>query len=125
MTPAANAKPRTGLHLSPAAPAASVAARQPVPTASRPTRESSVSSHKVRQCRLSYRGRDFHFVSYEGHPANERRGETAMPAMWYLMGPAKRWPVMEHNPDHPDHQEGKGLLKWLGTQELGLPRREA
>ena len=85
----------------------------------------SVSSHKVRQCRLSYRGRDFHFVSYEGHPANERRGETAMPAMWYLMGPAKRWPVMEHNPDQPDEEVEKGLLKWLSTQELGLPRREA
>ena len=84
-----------------------------------------MSSHKVRQCRLSFRGRDFHFVSYEGHPANERRGETAMPAMWYLMGPAKRWPVMEHVPDQPDDEVEKGLLKWLGTQELGLPRREA
>ncbi len=84
-----------------------------------------MSSHKVRQCRLSYRGRDFHFVSYEGHPANERRGETAMPAMWYLMGPAKRWPVMEHVADQPDDEVERGLLRWLGTQELGLPRREA
>ena len=84
-----------------------------------------MSSHKVKQCRLSYRGRDFHFVSYEGHPANERRGESAMPAMWYLMGPAKRWPVMEHNPDQPDDEVEKSLLKWLGTQELVGPRRYA
>ena len=121
-----NARAPTGLHLGHAAPAASVApgSLRP-PLKSRPTPECSVSSHKVRQCRLSYRGRDFHFVSYEGHPANERRGETAMPAMWYLMGPAKRWPVMEHVPEQPDDEVEKGLLKWLGTQELGLPRREA
>jgi hypothetical protein len=48
-----------------------------------------------------------------------------MPAMWYLMGPAKRWPVMEHLADQPDDEVEKGLLRWLGTQELGLPRREA
>lgn len=84
-----------------------------------------MSSHKVKQCRLSFRGRDFHFVSYEGHPANERRGEAAMPPMWYLMGPAKRWPVMEHHPDQPDEEVERGLLKWLSTQELGLPRRQA
>ena len=53
-----------------------------------------MSSYKVEQRRLSFRGRDFHFVSYEGRPANERRGEEASPPMWYLMGPAKRWPVM-------------------------------
>jgi hypothetical protein len=82
-----------------------------------------VSSHKVRQCRLSYRGRDFHFVSYEGQPANVRRGEPAMPPMWYLMGPAKRWPVMEHDPDQPDAEVELLLLEWLRTQDLGLPGR--
>jgi hypothetical protein len=84
-----------------------------------------VSSYKVRQCRLSYRGRDFHFVSYEAHRGNERRGESAMPAMWYLMGPAKRWPVMEDHPEQSDHEVETGLLAWLGAQELGLPRRDA
>ena len=37
-----------------------------------------------------------------------------MPAMWYLMGPAKRWPVMEHNPDQPDDEVEKGLLEVAG-----------
>ena len=84
-----------------------------------------MSSHKVRQCHLHYRGRSYHFVSYEGHPANERRGEAAMPPMWYLMGPAKRWPVMEHDPGQPDEEVEMRLLEWLGTQDLGLPRRPA
>lgn len=83
-----------------------------------------MSTHKVRQCRLSYHGRDFHFVTYEARPANERRGEAAMPSMWYLMGPAKRWPVMEHDPDQPESEVKVRLLAWLGGQDLGLPRRE-
>jgi hypothetical protein len=48
-----------------------------------------------------------------------------MPPMWYLMGPAKRWPVMEHDPGQPDEEVEMRLLEWLGTQDLGLPRRQA
>jgi hypothetical protein len=47
-----------------------------------------------------------------------------MPSMWYLMGPAKRWPVMEHDPDQPESEVKLRLLAWLGGQDLGLPRRE-
>jgi hypothetical protein len=82
-----------------------------------------VSTPRVRQCRLSYRGRDFHFVSYDGHPANARRGEPETPPMWYLMGPAKRWPVMEHDPQQSDDEVELQLLTWLGAQDLGPPRR--
>jgi hypothetical protein len=55
-----------------------------------------VSNYKSEQRRLVHRGREFHFVSYEGHIANERRGEKAMPPMWYLMSEGKRCPVMPH-----------------------------
>ena len=46
-----------------------------------------------------------------------------MPPMWYLMGPAKRWPVMEHDPDQPDTEVELRLRAWLGTQDLGLTGR--
>jgi hypothetical protein len=77
-----------------------------------------VSSYKVEQRRLSFRGRDFHFVSYEGRPANERRGEEASPPMWYLMGPAKRWPVMPQVLGQPDEDVDRALLGWLTRQEF-------
>jgi hypothetical protein len=85
------------------------------------SRKSNVSSYKVEQRRLSYRGRDFHFVSYEGRPANERRGEPAQPPMWYLMGPAKRWPVMLHVAGQPDEEVERGLREWLADQEFSRP----
>jgi hypothetical protein len=77
-----------------------------------------VSSYKVEQRRLSFRGRDFHFVSYEGRPANDRRGEAASPPMWYLMGPAKRWPVMLHVAGQSEEEVQRGLVNWLQDQEF-------
>ena len=77
-----------------------------------------MSSYKVEQCRVRYSGRDFHFVSYDGHPANERRGETAMPAMWYLMGPARRWPVIPQVAGQPVEEIEAALVDWLKEQGL-------
>jgi hypothetical protein len=78
-----------------------------------------LSTYKVEQRRVRYRGRDFHFVSYDGHPANERRGELAAPAMWYLMGPGKRWAVMPQVVGQPDDEIERALLGWLRAQGLG------
>src|ERR1043166_7079454 len=77
-----------------------------------------VSSYKVEQCRIHYRGRDFHFVSYDGHPANERRAEVAAPPMWYLMGPGRRWPVMPQVVGQADEEIERGLIEWLEQQGL-------
>lgn len=78
-----------------------------------------VSSYKVEQCRIHYRGRHFHFVSYEGHPANERRGELAAPPMWYLMGPGRRWPVIPHVLGQPEAEIERALVTWLRDQGVG------
>lgn len=75
-----------------------------------------MSSYKVEQRRIRYRGRDFHFVSYDARPANERRGEAAIPAMWYLMGPARRWPVMPQVPGQSDEELEAALVRWLESQ---------
>jgi hypothetical protein len=80
-----------------------------------------VSSYKIEQRHVTYRGRAFHFVSYDGQPANERRGEPAVPAMWYLMGPGKRWPVMEHVLGQDEDEVERALLEWLRQQGVGGP----
>lgn len=77
-----------------------------------------MSAYKVEQRRIRYRGRDFHFVSYDARPANERRGEPAAPAMWYLMGPARRWPVMPQVPGQSDEELEAALVRWLESQGI-------
>lgn len=78
-----------------------------------------VSTYKVQQHRIHYRGRDFHFVSYEGLPANARRGEPAVPPMWYLMGPGRRWPVMPQVLGQPEDDIERALVTWLRDRGLG------
>jgi hypothetical protein len=86
--------------------------------------EPAVSSYKFEQRRLIHRGREFHFVSYDAHPANERRGETAMPPMWYLMNEGKRRPVMEQVAGTPVEELDRTLLQWVETEIYGgEPRR--
>jgi hypothetical protein len=72
-----------------------------------------MSSFKVEQRRLLYRGREFHFVSYEGRAANERRGDPAEPPMWYLMAEGKRRAVMPHVVGDDPAMVERALLHWL------------
>jgi hypothetical protein len=55
-----------------------------------------MSSYKVEQRRLTHRGREFHFVSYEGQPGNVARQVAATVPTWFLMNGGKRWPVVPH-----------------------------
>jgi hypothetical protein len=79
-----------------------------------------VSSYKNEQRRLSHRGREFHFVSYEAQAANERRGEPAVPPMWYLMNEGKRRPVVPHVPGQTLVELDDALLQWVDEQVYGL-----
>jgi hypothetical protein len=81
--------------------------------------EFSVSSHKVEQRRLHHRGREFHFVSYDAQIANERRGEIAIPPMWYLMNEGKRRPVLPHVPGQELMELDGALLRWVDEQVFG------
>ncbi len=78
-----------------------------------------MSSHKVEQRRLHHRGREFHFVSYEAQLGNERRGEPAIPPMWYLMIEGKRCPVLPHVPGQELIELDGALLRWLDEQVFG------
>ena len=84
-----------------------------------------LSSYKVEQFRVRYSGRDFHFVSYDGHPANERRGEPAAPPMWYLMGPGRRWPVIPQVIGQPVAEIERALVAWLRDQGVGRAGKPA
>jgi hypothetical protein len=75
-------------------------------------------SYKIEQCHIRAGGRLFHFVSYDEQPANDRRGEPAVPAMWYLMGPAKRWPVMPQVTGQSQEDLEASLLDWVVGQGL-------
>jgi hypothetical protein len=59
----------------------------------------TLSGYKTTQHHILHRGREFHFVSYEGLPANLKNGTEATPATWYLMVAGKRLPVMPEQND--------------------------
>lgn len=84
-----------------------------------------MSSYKFEQRRLTHRGREFHFVSYDAQVANERRGELAMPPMWYLMNEGKRRPVMEHVPGTPIEELDRALLAWVELEIYAASPRRA
>lgn len=77
-----------------------------------------MSSHKVEQQHVVHGGRDFHFVSYSDQPANSRKSEPAVEPMWYLMGPARRWPVMPYAVGQAEEEIRRGLVAWLKSQGL-------
>ena len=80
-----------------------------------------MSSYRSEQRRLIHRGREFHFVSYEGRPANERRGETMLPPMWYLMREGKRSPVMPQVVGQEPAAVDRALVAWLDEHVFGKP----
>ena len=73
------------------------------------------------QRRLSHRGRDFHFVSYEARPANLARKEDAMPDTWYLVSTNNRWPAIPLLPDQPEPELIAALVLWLETSVFADP----
>ena len=72
-----------------------------------------MSAYRTLQHRLVHRGQTFHFVSYEGQPADVKRLQPAMPPSWYLMLAGKRWMVVpqvsETTPAELDRQFGEWL----------------
>ena len=72
-----------------------------------------MGSYKVQQRQLTYRGRAFHFVSYEGLDANPKKEQEATPATWFLMCAGKRWAVMPQVPDQDRSELSAQLGRWL------------
>lgn len=72
-----------------------------------------MSGYKVEQRRLTLRGREFHFVSYEGQLANPARQQPATVPTWFLMNAGKRWAVMPHQPGQEPDELDRLLTQWL------------
>lgn len=65
------------------------------------------------QHRLHYRGRDFHFVSYAGQPANPKRSQPAGESSWWLMSSGTRWKVMPFEPGRDAAELDRAFVRWL------------
>lgn len=76
----------------------------------------TVPGYKVEQRHILLGERNFHFVSYEGRPANVRRGEDAEGPMWCLMSEGRRRPVMPHTPGQNIEELDRQLVGWLRSQ---------
>ncbi len=79
-------------------------------------------AHKTDQRRLRHRGRDFHFVSYEGQAANPKRDIAATSPAWYLMAAGKRWEVMPHDAEQTPEEVDQLLLDWLDANVFAAVR---
>jgi hypothetical protein len=78
-----------------------------------------MSSYKTQQHHLARQGRSFHFVSYEGHPADVKHQQPEMPASWYLMLAGKRWMVMPEVGETAPEELERQLSEWLAAHVFG------
>jgi hypothetical protein len=72
-----------------------------------------MSIYKTEQRRVVHRGREFHFVSYQGAPVNLKRGQAEIPATWCLMAAGRRWEVMTQDLELPEADLETRLHAWL------------
>ena len=76
-----------------------------------------MSAYRTQQHRLVHRGLSYHFVSYQGQPADEAKQQPEVPASWYLMLAGKRWmvgPQVEATAEDLDRQ----FAAWLDAHVL-------
>jgi hypothetical protein len=78
-----------------------------------------MSSHKPQQRHITIRGRNFHFVSYQGSRGNPQRAQLPYPAMWYLMVEGRRCPVLPCDPSLSPTELDATLAGWVEDNALG------
>jgi len=74
-----------------------------------------MTSYKTQQHRLVHRGRTFHFVSYDGTPANEKRHEVETGPTWHLMLAGKRWMVGAQAAETAPEELDRQFAAWLDS----------
>ena len=78
-----------------------------------------MSAYKPQQRHITLHGRSFHFVSYEGRPANPRRAELPYPPMWYLMVEGRRCPVLPCDEGQSVEEIDDALCAWAKDNAIG------
>ncbi|HEX9165796.1 MAG TPA: hypothetical protein VF862_07775 [Gemmatimonadales bacterium] len=72
-----------------------------------------MSAYRNQQHRLVHRGKEFHFVSYEGLPADVKTARPAGEPMWYLITAGKRWACIPFEPGQDEAGLDRVLVGWL------------
>ena len=72
-----------------------------------------MTAFRTEQRYVFHRGREFHFVSYEGQPADVRKAIGATPPTWYLLNAGKRWAVVPLMADESADDIERRLIEWL------------
>ena len=80
-----------------------------------------MSRHPILQLRVTHRGREFHFVSYEPIVTPANRMLAPSPWTWYLMNEGKRLEVMPHSPDQSPEELEQELVLWLESYVYAPP----
>ncbi len=75
----------------------------------------------VQQRRLQYRGREFHFVSYDRLRANAKQAQPATTPAWWLMGAGTRWEVMPFHPGWDAAELDRAFMTWLDAHVFRSP----
>jgi hypothetical protein len=79
------------------------------------------SRYRVEQRTITHRGRNFHFVSYEGQPANAARNVPATDAAWFLVSGGYRREVMPQQLDQDVEELDQMLAEWLESHVFAEP----
>ena len=82
-------------------------------------RSRPVTAFKSEQRHLTIRGRHFHFISYEGRPADHRHAQLAFPPMWYLMSEGHRCPVLPCDLSQSPAELSAALRDWAEDNAMG------
>ena len=93
-----------------ATPRVTMRRRSPDSPAPRRKRD-PVTKYKIEQRQITFRGRVFHFVSYDGARGGQVKVATA-PA-WFLMSEGTRWEVMPHDENQAPEDVDRQLTAWL------------
>jgi len=79
------------------------------------------SRYRVEQRKITHRGRSFHFVSYEGLPANASKNVPATVAAWFLVSGGYRREVMPQQLDQDVEELDRMLAEWLESHVFAEP----
>jgi len=77
-----------------------------------------MSAFKPQQRYLTIQDREFHFVSYDKVPADEKRDREAVPAMWYLMVAGRRCEVFPCDQARSDEELDEALIAWAEANAI-------
>jgi len=81
-----------------------------------------MNTYKTQQHHLVHRGRSFHFVSYEGQPADPKVELSGTPPAWFLIYGGKRWMAFPQVDDTAPAVLAGQFGEWLDARVCDAPR---